>query len=279
MTGMRPFRSIVQRVDAQPQWLVQEYALKRVVDFVLATIGLLVSGPLWLLIMCAIKLGDGGNVFYVQHRWGRHKRPFKVYKFRSMIVDADARFGSLQAGKNDPRFTWVGQLLRMASLDEVPQLWNIWRGEMSWVGPRALPINEKQLNEVNGVPDDAIPGFELRCAVRPGLTGIAQIFAPRDVPRRQKFCYDCFYVTHQSLWLDLKLIGRSFWISGKLGWERRDRKIGWRAQRRSGRRDGTAGEGPRTVGDGVRGSPDVSLRMVRPMRAILARSFRFRGGG
>ena len=97
---------------------------------------------------------------------------------------------AVQADEHDPRITRVGRLLRATSLDELPQLLNIWRGEMSWVGPRALPINERQLNETGTVSDDAIPGFGLRCAVRPGLTGIAQIYAPRDVARYQKFRTD-----------------------------------------------------------------------------------------
>lgn len=213
------------RVEASAHWAIQEYAFKRVLDFTLATLGLLVSAPVWILIACAIKLEDHGSVFYVQHRWGRNKRPFKVYKFRSMAVDSDERVGAIQAEKNDPRFTKVGRLLRATSLDELPQLLNIWRGEMSWVGPRALPINEKQLKETDDLPDDAVPGFDLRSAVRPGLTGIAQVYAPRDVPRRQKFRYDCFYIRRQSLGLDLKLIAVSFWISFKLRWEERGRKI------------------------------------------------------
>lgn len=204
---------------------VEEYAFKRAFDFVLTTIGLVVSVPLWLLIAWAIRLEDGGSVFYVQHRWGRDKKPFRVFKFRSMVVQADEKFGTVQARENDPRFTRVGRLLRVTSLDEMPQLLNIWRGEMSWVGPRALPINEKQVNESSDLPDDAIPGFGLRCSVRPGLTGIAQIFAPKDVPRRRKFRYDCFYIQHQSFWLDLKLIAISFWISLKFRWEERNPKI------------------------------------------------------
>ncbi len=232
---MRFWSTLVERLERLPaEWTVEEYGLKRLMDFALATFAIVVSAPLWLLIACAIKLEDGGGpVFYVQRRWGRNKRQFKVLKFRSMAVDADERFGAVQAGKNDMRFTKVGRLLRATSLDEMPQLLNIWRGEMSWVGPRALPINERQLNEAVDVPDHAIPGFDLRCAVRPGLTGIAQVFAPRDVPRRRKVRYDCFYIRHQSLWLDLNLVAMSFWISFQLGWERRDRRIRGRARRGS----------------------------------------------
>ena len=205
--------------------VVREYAFKRVLDVVLASIGLVISAPFWLVIAVAIKLEDGGPVFYVQPRWGQNKKPFQAWKFRSMIVDADHKFGAVQAGENDPRFTRVGRLLRATSLDELPQLLNIWRGQMSWVGPRALPMNERQLNDPHDVGDEAVPGFDLRCAVRPGLTGVAQVFAPRDVPRRQKFRYDAFYIRHQTFALDLRLIALSCWISLKMSWERRGRKV------------------------------------------------------
>jgi lipopolysaccharide/colanic/teichoic acid biosynthesis glycosyltransferase len=194
-------------------------------DFMLASVGLVVASPIWLTIAAAIKLEDGGPVFFVQNRWGRHKRPFKVYKFRSMVPDADAQFGAIQAQEHDPRFTRVGCLLRATSLDELPQLLNIWRGQMSWVGPRALPINERQVKDRDDVPDEAIEGFDVRCSVRPGLTGIAQIFAPRDGARRHKFRYDRFYIERQSLWLDAKLILLSCWISVKFRWEARGRKV------------------------------------------------------
>ena len=234
------FTSEVGGIDAAPRALtlvslrrpaprfvleVREYRAKRVVDFVLASAALVVSALVWVAIALAIKLEDRGPVFYVQSRWGLRQRPFRVYKFRSMIVDADSKFGAVQAGRDDPRFTRVGRLLRATSLDELPQLLNIWRGEMSWVGPRALPINEKQQNETGALPDEAIPGFLERCSVRPGLTGIAQVFAARDTPRRHKFRYDLFYIKRQSLWLDLKLIAASFWISLRLRWEERGRKI------------------------------------------------------
>jgi len=143
-----------------------------------------------------------------------------------MVVDADKKFGNTQAHENDPRITRVGRFLRATSLDEMPQILNIWKGDMSWVGPRALPMNEVQAKEENGyIPDEAIPGFDLRCKVTPGLTGLAQIYAPRDVPRRHKFKYDLIYINNQSFLLDLKLILLSFWITFRGKWEHRGKKF------------------------------------------------------
>ena len=97
---------------------------------------------------------------------------------------------------------------------------------MSWVGPRALPVDEIQLLEDDkDVPDEDIPGFEIRSRMRPGLTGIAQIFAPRDIPRQQKYRCDAVYATRQSLWLDIRLIFLSLWITLRARWEAREEKF------------------------------------------------------
>jgi len=200
----------------------QEPWLKRPFDVVLASLGLVLSAPLWGLIALAIKLEDGGPVFFRQKRWGRGQRPMRVYKFRTMRPNADR---TVQATEDDPRITKVGRLLRATALDEMPQLLNIWTGDMSFVGPRALPMHERQQREATGdLPDELIPGFAERLRVRPGLTGIAQIWAPRDVPRRHKFKYDLLYLKRQSFWLDLKLIALSFWITFRARWEVRGRK-------------------------------------------------------
>lgn len=203
-----------------------EYPLKRGFDFLLASVALAISLPLWVIFPVAIKLDDGGPVLYRQKRWGKDNKPINVYKFRTMVVDADERFGSVQAQENDPRITRVGRFLRATSLDEMPQILNIWCGEMSWVGPRVLPINEVQVKEESGhLADEAIPGFKLRCKARPGLTGIAQVYAPRDVPRRHKFRYDGIYIRNQSLCLDIKLIALSIWITARAKWEHRGHKF------------------------------------------------------
>ena len=205
---------------------ISEYLLKRSFDLIFASLALVASLPLWVVFSLAIKIEDGGPILYRQKRWGKDKKPINVYKFRTMVVDADEKFGPVQAQENDPRITRVGRFLRATSLDEMPQILNIWFGEMSWVGPRALPMNEVQVKEENGyISDEEIPGFHLRCIVRPGLTGMAQVYAPRDVPRRHKFRYDLIYIQKQSLRLDLKLILLSFWITFRGKWEHRGKKF------------------------------------------------------
>jgi lipopolysaccharide/colanic/teichoic acid biosynthesis glycosyltransferase len=198
--------------------------MKRAFDVALAGAGLLVSAPLWLVLAAAIKFEDGGPVFYTQSRIGLDGRIFSALKFRSMRPDAEAGVGAVQAIEEDPRVTRMGRIMRATAMDELPQLWNIFRGDMSFVGPRALRPGEVETTGTTLVHVDEIPGYALRTAVRPGLTGIAQIYAPRDVPRRQKFRYDRLYVRRQSMWLDVRLILLSFWISFLGTWESRGRK-------------------------------------------------------
>ena len=199
---------------------------KRALDMLLAGAGLAVSAPLWLIIAVLIKMEDRGPVFFNQERVGLAGRRFAALKFRSMLPDAEARVGPVQAGANDPRITRVGRLLRATAMDELPQLWNIFRGDMSFVGPRALRPAEIEVNS-DGSPErlEDVPGFSRRCSVTPGLTGVAQIYAPRDVARRHKFRYDRLYIRRQSLWLDVRLILLSFWITFRGTWEARGRKF------------------------------------------------------
>lgn len=203
---------------------------KRPLDLFLSGVGILISAPVWALLALAIKLEDRGPIFYGQERVGKGGRRFRSWKFRSMVADSDQRFGPLQAGENDNRVTRVGRVLRATAMDELPQLWNIFKGDMSFVGPRALMPEEIEIRNVeNGqsesVPLEKVDGYEARHRVRPGLTGLAQIYAPRDVPRRQKFRYDLLYIKKQSFWLDLKLIALSFWITFCRKWESRTKKF------------------------------------------------------
>ncbi len=199
---------------------------KRALDIALAGAGLIGSSPLWLLLAAIIKLEDGGPVFYSQERVGEGGRAFRAYKFRSMIPDAERNVGALQASANDSRVTRIGRLMRATAMDELPQLWSIFRGDMSFVGPRALRPGEIEATGDGGFEAlEDVPGYEERHSIRPGLTGIAQIYAPRDIKRRNKFRYDRIYIRQPSFWLDVRLIALSFWITFRGRWEHRGEKV------------------------------------------------------
>jgi len=224
LLGLLPGKISALAVERHLSWA------KRALDVALAGVGLLMSLPLWGVIAVAIKLDDGGPVFYSQERVGKQGRLFRSWKFRSMVSDSDEEFGPLQAGEKDHRVTRVGRILRATALDELPQLWNILIGDMSFVGPRALLAGEIEISNLkngNGdiVPLEKVPGYEQRHSVRPGLTGLAQVYAPRDIPRKHKFRYDLLYIRRQSFLLDFKLIALSFWISLRGRWESRGKKF------------------------------------------------------
>jgi len=200
--------------------------IKRTFDCALAGLGLIVAVPLWAAIAVAIKVQDGGPVLYKQPRVGLGGRVFDALKFRSMVPDAESRTGPVQAVENDVRITPLGRLLRATAMDELPQLWNIFTGDMSFVGPRPLRPGEVEARgDGQMVRLDEIPGYEARHRVRPGLTGLTQVYAPRDISRTSKFRLDRVYLKRASFWLDLKLILLSFWITGRGEWEKRNRRI------------------------------------------------------
>ena len=204
----------------------REPLLKRLLDIILSGVMLALSVPVSLPIALAIKLEDGGTVFYRQERWGKVGTRFRVYKFRTMVPDADRKFGLKQAAENDHRITRIGRLLRAMGLDELPQILNILVGEMSFVGPRSLAVGEIVKDDKGDrVQYEDIPGFRERLQVRPGLTGLATIYIPKDATPHRKFRYDLFYIQKQSIYLDLHLIALSFWISFRGKWETRSSKI------------------------------------------------------
>jgi lipopolysaccharide/colanic/teichoic acid biosynthesis glycosyltransferase len=200
--------------------------IKRIFDASLAAIGLILSSPLWLLIPIAIKLEDGGPVFFPQERVGLGGRVFAALKFRSMRPNAEALTGPVQAAENDPRVTRIGRVLRGTAMDELPQLVNILRGDMSFVGPRPLRPGEVDVRgDGQMMRLDEIPGYHERHGVRPGLTGLTQVYAPRDISRTGKFRLDRLYLKRASFCLDLRLILLSFWITARGAWEVRGRKV------------------------------------------------------
>ena len=201
---------------------VSEPLLKRPFDFIVAATGLLLSAPLWAIIALAIKLDDGGPVFYEQPRWGRDGRVFRVRKFRTMIASDDVT----PARRDDPRVTRAGRVLRASGMDELPQLLSICKGDMSLVGPRALAIGEKYPDDRGvDVAYEHIPGFQERLKARPGLTGLATIYLPKDAHPRERFAMDLEYVRHPSFWRDARLVLLSLWISLRGKWETRGTKI------------------------------------------------------
>jgi lipopolysaccharide/colanic/teichoic acid biosynthesis glycosyltransferase len=221
---VRPTRAESAALILPNDRAVQEPLLKRPFDVALAAVMLLGSAPVWAAVALVIKLEDGGPVFYRQERWGREHVRFHVLKFRSMVPNSDRDFGIRQAGVRDHRVTRVGRLLRATGLDELPQLLNILRGDMSFVGPRALATDEKNHDGVPIRYQDT-PGFATRLRVRPGLTGLATIYLPKDASARLKFRTDQLYIRRLSFWLDVRLIALSFLISFRGKWETRSGKV------------------------------------------------------
>jgi lipopolysaccharide/colanic/teichoic acid biosynthesis glycosyltransferase len=202
---------------------------KRIFDICLSGVGLVVSVPFWLLIAVAIKLEDKGPVFYSQERVGKNGKIFKVYKFRSMVPDAESDSGAVWASEHDPRVTRVGRMLRATAMDELPQLWSIFKGDMSFVGPRP-----ERPELVEGFAKE-IPGFMERFQVQPGLTGVAQVYGKYDTLPRHKLKYDLFYIKHRFFGLDLQLILLSFLITFMCKWEDRSKPKMLRKARKVGK--------------------------------------------
>lgn len=174
--------------------------VKRTMDIVLCGLAMVVAAPIMLVVAAAIKLEDGGPVFYNQDRLTRGGREFKILKFRSMIVDAEKYAGAVLASGNDPRITRVGKVIRATRLDELPQLLNILKGDMSIVGPR--PERKCLADEIT----KEVPEFPYRLKVRGGLTGYAQIFGKYNTSAYDKLRLDLIYIENYSLLLDIKLI-------------------------------------------------------------------------
>ena len=174
-------------------------AVKRAVDVVLAGTALAAGWPFLAALAILIRIDSPGPVLFRQERAGRSMRPFMVYKFRTMRADADP-YDVSPMGREDARLTRLGRWLREMTLDELPQLWNVLKGDMSIVGPRPLYMSQaRQFDERQ----------RRRLEVRPGLTGLAQVLGRGEIPHEQKLELDVQYVERWGLWLDLKIILRS----------------------------------------------------------------------
>jgi sugar transferase (PEP-CTERM system associated) len=176
--------------------------LLRIASTLVAAIGLILFLPLFPFVVLLVRLSSPGPVFFRQERVGLNGKVFNVYKFRTMVVNAEAE-GAQWAQKNDPRVTRLGQFMRKTRLDEVPQLWNVLRGDMSFVGPR--PERPEFVSWLS----QELPFYEVRNMIRPGLTGWAQIrygYGATLAESREKLAYDLYYVKHQTLGLDLLIM-------------------------------------------------------------------------
>ena len=193
---------------------------KRLFDVVLSSVGLVVLSPVWAIVWVAMLFDDGLPVFLKQKRIGKGGIPFNSFKIRSMARSSLNEHINVQAKENDSRITRIGRVLRDTAIDESPQLINILIGEMSFVGPRPLLQSEIEVNgEDDHIDINNIPGYEQRIGVVPGLTGIAQLYQSRDIPRQDKFRYDMEYLEKRNMFLDLKLIGLSFLVTFMRRWE------------------------------------------------------------
>jgi sugar transferase (PEP-CTERM system associated) len=199
--------------NLRPSWLVFSRGFeksrllstgKRLLDITLSAVGLAICAPILLLLTAAIRISSPGPAFYHQRRVGQHGRIFSVHKFRSMRVDAEANTGPVWAAKSgDPRVTRLGRMLRRTRLDELPQFWNVLKGDMSIVGPR--PERPEFVSDLT----KSIPFYGQRHVVRPGLTGWAQVrytYGASKEDALEKLQYDLFYIKHMSLALDVFII-------------------------------------------------------------------------
>jgi lipopolysaccharide/colanic/teichoic acid biosynthesis glycosyltransferase len=181
-------------------------------DFFLACFLMVVSAPVMLLAMLLVYLTSRGPVIYSQTRLGQHGRRYTIYKIRSMYYNCERLTGPRWSTPGDNRVTWIGKIIRATHIDELPQLWNILRGEMSLVGPRP------ERPEIAVQIERALPRFRERLSVRPGVTGLAQVQLPPDVDFdsvRRKLACDLYYIGQITPWLDLRIVmGTAFSVLG-----------------------------------------------------------------
>jgi exopolysaccharide biosynthesis polyprenyl glycosylphosphotransferase len=187
------------KVYSSDENLVRQF-LRFLLDRVTAAAGFIVLMPLFLVVPIIIKLESKGPVFYRQLRLGRRNEPFWIYKFRSMVVDAEAKSGAVLAQKNDPRVTRVGRIMRMLRIDEVPQILNVLKGDMSIIGPRP------ERPEFQNIYRETIPWYSLRTLHKPGITGLAQVSGDYHTSTQRKLLYDVTYLANMGLFLDMRIM-------------------------------------------------------------------------
>ncbi|MEF9917350.1 MAG: sugar transferase [Lachnospiraceae bacterium] len=185
---------------------IEQQFAKRVMDLVISIIALVILSPVFLLVAIAVKLYDGGPVFYRQDRCTKDGKIFSIYKFRSMIVDAERKGQSIPAADGDPRITPVGNFIRKTRIDELPQLFNIIAGDMSLVGPRPERVEHVEIYTRE------IPEFVYRMKVKGGLTGYAQVYGKYNTTAYDKLKLDLMYIQTYSIWMDIEIIFKTIKI-------------------------------------------------------------------
>lgn len=197
---------ILENIKVEKNIIVAKFS--RILDIILALVLTIITSPFLLIASIAIYLSDGGKVFYTQERVGVNGKIFKFYKLRSMIQNAENK-EALWATKNDPRITPIGKILRKTHLDEVPQMINILKGDMAFVGPRP------ERPDFVKILDQKIPNYKLRHIILPGFTGWAQIkyrYARTENDSREKFAYDLYYIKNRNIFMDMGIIIRTIQI-------------------------------------------------------------------
>ena len=178
----------------------EQRLIKRIMDIIISLVVLVITSPIMLLVAVAIKLYDGGPVFFIQERCTKDGKVFKIHKFRSMIVDAEKEGKAIPATENDPRITPVGRFIRKTRIDELPQMIDILQGNMSVVGPRP-----ERVEHVKAYTKE-IPEFSYRLKVKGGLTGYAQIYGKYNTTAYDKLKLDLMYIQNYSVLMDVRLI-------------------------------------------------------------------------
>ena len=211
-----PSQQIAEQVLASHQSYMSPSARtghsKRLFDIFFSALALLLSLPVWLLVTLLIWWEDPGPILFVKNSVGRGGNNFKQFKFRSMILHAEKDTGPISGYENDERVLWFGRFLRKTALDEVPQLINIFLGEMSVVGPRP-----QRTVLVHGYLQE-MPIYAGRHRVRPGLAGLAQVVDAYDISPEEKLAWDLLYIENANIWLDLKLLFSAFYLVFALRW-------------------------------------------------------------
>jgi lipopolysaccharide/colanic/teichoic acid biosynthesis glycosyltransferase len=210
MTETKTHDSMV--MPAAPVLARPRFRLQRLRDLFMSTLFLPLALPMIIALWIAVRVTSSGPGFYSQVRVGRNGRPYRILKLRTMTHNCELKSGAQWSTRNDTRITPLGRVLRKLHLDELPQLWNVFRGEMSLVGPRP------ERPEFVGPLSTAVPGYDERHLVRPGVTGLAQIqqAADTDISSvRTKVVFDRYYAYNQSLWLDARImLGTAIYLVG-----------------------------------------------------------------